>query len=649
MLDLIRKKQKSVFIKLAFAIIILSFIIGYAMLTSPGDGQNDQGGAAVIINDVTIGFDRYETVYGNISRLYRNVYREQFTPELEKQLGLRQQALDSIIEQELLVAESERLGARVTEQELVDSIAKIPSFQENGVFDKERYLKILAYQRMTPEDFETGQRRQLLAEKARDAIRDPVQVDNADIDEEYRRQNEKVNLAFARLTPALFEPQVKIDDKALRDFFAQKKDRFRLPETIALRYLLFEPDAYANDVVPTDEDLEKYYRRNLDKFDIPEQVRAAHILIKVAPDADPETKKLKRQLADQVLAEARSGKEFAALVHKYSDDQGTIARDGDLGFFNRGVMAAEFEKAAFVMKPGEISDIVTTSFGYHIIRCDGYREPGIKPLTEVRDAVKADVIIEKSRQSAFEKAMDAYNINRKTADLDSAAKAGKLEIKETGFFERDEPIEGLGEVPEVSSVAFALADRQLARPVNLPEGVLLFAIKERRPSRIPELAEVRADVERAYRRQQAVELARQTGVAMLAALAKGESLASQAEARHLTVEETGLFTRAQENFVPRLGEHEKLAKVAFELTAEKPTAPELQEIDGGFVVATLKERQGADPAKLDPAQRETLKTSVLSRKKDEAYQARIDALKAQAKATMFIAPALQELIEKEKK
>lgn len=646
MLDLIRKKQKSVFIKLAFAIIILSFVIGYAMLTSPGDSRNDQKGFAVSVNDLEIGFNEYETVYSNLYRLYQNVYRDQFNPALEKELGLRQQALDTVIEQALLYLESNRLSTQVSQQELVDYIAKLPAFQENGSFNKERYLQVLSYQRMTPDEFESQQRQQLLAMKVRDAIRGQIDVSDLEIADEYRRQNEKVNLEFVRLAPDLFETRVKVTDEALATFFAANQEKFRRPETLALRYLLFEPARYSKDVTYTEEDLDKYYRRHLDQFDIPEQVKAAHILIKVPLDASAEIKERKLQLANKVLEEVRSGLDFATLVRKYSDDQGTIAQDGDLGFFTRGIMVGDFEKAAFAMKPGEISDIVTSPFGYHIIRCDAYIEPGIKPLADVSEEVKALVIADKSRQMAFEKAMDAYNINRKTADLDNAAKANDLGIKETNYFTQTDTVDGLGDAPAVVAAAFALGNHELGRPLQLPTGIILYAVKERRPSRIPELAEVRSEVERAYRQQNTLDLARQTAEEVLATLQKGESLTSLAKAQRLTVEDTGLITRAYGDFLPRIGSAPDLAEAAFTLTSEKPAAPKVYEIDGKFVVAALKERQEADLAGFSDSMKENLKTAVLTRKKDQVYKVKLEELKSQS--TIVVSPTILASIEKEK-
>ena len=646
MLDLIRKKQKSVFIKLAFAIIILSFVIGYAMLTSPGESGDAQGNSvAVTIDDTALSFADYETAYSNLYSLYQNIYREQFTPELEKQLGLRRQTLDMLVEQVLLSREATRLGLKIGDQELVRAIAGVPAFQENGAFNKDRYLQVLAYQRLTPEEFEGRQRQQLLAEKAREAIIGQVEVGDGDIDDEYRRQNEQINLAFVRLAPARFEDRVRIDEEELKAFYKSAKEGFRLPETVALRYLLFDPARYAGEVAVVDEDLEKYYRRNLDKFDIPEQVKAAHILIKVSLDADPSTRESQRQRAEKVLAEVKEGKDFAALVRQYSDDQGTVPKDGDLGFFPRGVMVPEFEQAAFAMKPGETSEIVTSPFGYHIIRCDGYIEPGIKPLEAVRDEVKAAVVAEKSRQLALEKAMDAYNINRKTGDLESAAQANALDIRETGFFKRDGAIDDLGASPEISSAAFALGEKDLARPLALPQGVVLFGLKERQASRLPELSEVRGAVEEAYRKQRSQELARTAADELLAALQAGGSLRERAAAEGLGVEETGLFSRAYGEFLPRLGNAPELANDAFALEKEQAAVPAVHEVDGTFVVAVLKERQAADPATVDAAGREELKGMVLTRKKEELFKEKMDALKAAA--NIVVSPAIQSSIEKD--
>lgn len=644
MLDLIRKKQKSIIIKVVFWAIIATFVGTIFLVWGKGsDGDQQDTTVAVTVNKTRVGFDTYQSAYSNLYRLYQNVYKEQFTPELEKQLRLRQQALDTLIEQTLLIEEAERMGISVKQKELVEAIAAIPAFQENGVFSKERYLQVLNYQRLTPEDFETMQKRQLLIERVRERIQGGVTIADTDIDAEHRRQNEKVDLAFVRLAPARFEEKVKIDDKALTDFFTAHKEEFRLPESIALRYLLFEPARFEKEVVVGEDDLEKYYRRHLDRFDIPEQVRAAHILIRVAGDAGDAMRQQKRQLAEKVLAEARAGKGFAQLARQYSDDPGSAAKGGELGYFPRGAMVGPFEEAAFALKPGEVSGIVETPFGLHIIKCEGRIEAGVRPLTEVVDEVKAAVKTEKARQLAFEKAMDAYNVNRKGGDLDAAAKANGPELKETGFFSRQEAVEGLGDLPEVAGAAFTLKEGELARPVELPQGVILFTVKARRESRLPELAEVRAEVEQAYRREQAKALARETAEKLLAAAKAGEKLETLARQRGETVERTGLFSRSYGAFVPRLGNAENLATAAFDLAQISSAAPEIYEIDETFVVAALAARHEADRGALTMAQKDELREALLTRKQEEALASRLKELRE--KAEISIAPTLLSTLE----
>jgi peptidyl-prolyl cis-trans isomerase D len=644
MLDLIRKKQKSIIIKVVFWAIIATFVGTIFLVWGKGsDGDQQDTTVAVTVNKTRVGFDAYQSAYSNLYRLYQNVYREQFTPELEKQLNLRQQALDTLIEQTLLIEEAERMDIDVTQKELVDAIAAIPAFQENGAFSKERYIQVLNYQRLTPEEFEKMQKRQLLVERVRERIQGDITITDADIAEEYRQQNEKVDLAFVRLKPASFEADVRIDEKSLKDFLAGHQEEFRIPETVALRYMVFEPSRFEKEVSIDEGEMEKYYRRHLDRFDIPEQVRAAHILVRVAGDAGDMMRQQKRQVAEKILAEARAGKDFAQLARQHSEDPGSAAKGGDLGFFPRGAMVGPFEEAAFSLKPGEISGIVETPFGLHIIKCEGRIEAGIRPLSEVAGEVKAALKTEKARQLAFEKAMDAYNMNRKEGNIEAAAKSSGLNIRETGFFSREEAVEELGNLPEIAATAFTLKEGELARPAELPQGVILFTVKARRESRLPELAEVRTKVEQAYRREQAKTLAREAAEKLLAAVKAGENLETLARRQGEAVEQTGLFSRSYGAFVPKLGNAENLAKAAFDLTQRSSAAPEVYVIDETYVVAALADRQEADRSALTTVQKDELREALLTRKKEESLASRLKELRE--KAEISIAPTLLGTLE----
>ncbi len=647
MLDFVRNKQKSIIIKLAFAIIILSFVIGYAMLSTPGGpAGEDPTLEAAVVNDKAITFNNFQSTYSNLYQLYQNIYQDQFTPALEKQLKLVEKSINSLIDQALLQEEAERLGLGISGKELVAAIAEIPAFQENGVFNKDRYLQVLAYQRMNSDQFEAMQQNELIINKVREQLQSGVSVTDTAVEEEFRINNEKVNLNFVSLTPAAFEKKVKTSEEALAAFFSEQQEVFRIPEMVALRYLQFEPQRYLEDVTFEQEELEKYYRRHLDQFEILERTKASHILIKVDEGADEETREKKRVFAEELLEDVKTGTDFAELARVNSDDQASAVKGGNLGYFTRGSMVKPFEDAAFSMNPGDISNVVETTFGYHIIKVEEYTEPGFRSMEDAIDEVKEGLRVEKSKQLAFEKAMDAYNINRKTGDLEAAAASNQIGLKETGPFARDGYIDGIGRNEEIINAAHLLEQNRLAKPVVTDDGVILFGLKQRIASHIPELAEVKEMVTTAYQAAESAKLAQAAAEQLVADLQDNGDLVKLAKKAKYTVEETGDFTRSYSPFIPRLGTSEELSAAAFELSEEQPVVDRFFEIQSRFVVAGLKTHTAADLNELDETKREELQKSILSRKQDEAVEKRLDELRSAA--TIVIAPRVQDMLNKEK-
>jgi len=605
MLQFVRSKQKSVLIKIAFGVIILSFIIGYTMLTSPSDQKPNRGGdIAAKVNGNDISYSSFQRAYSTLYNLYQNIYQGNFNSALEKQLNLPKQAMQQLIDESLLIQQADKLGLEVTKQELVDSIARYDAFQVDGKFNRDRYLETLNYQRMSPEQFEATQRRQLLSQKIRTQLQEGATVSDDELKTAFHQEKDKVNLNFVWLTPALVEAKVKVTDNGLKAFFDKNIEKFRIPEKISLRYLQFDPARYENKITtPTEEELQRYYRRNLDRFEIKEQVKAAHILLQVPKDAEEATVQKRKELAEEILKQLKEGADFAQLAKKYSDDRSNAAKGGELGSFGRGVMVPEFEKAAFALRPGQLSEIILTPFGFHIIKVKEYTEAGVKPLVDAIADVKAGLRLEKSRQLAYEKAMDSYNINRKTGDLDAAAKTNDLGVKETGFFAANEPIDGIGRVAEISKTAFTLKDRELARPIQTTQGVFLFTLKERQ---------------------------------LLALATEKKSLNTAAAELKLTVEESGDFSRSFGYFIPKIGTSQELADAAFSLTAESPIAPKIYTINGRYLVASLKKATIADFEKLDAAELSQLKNRLLTEKKDKIVAEKIKQLLQQAQIEIMV-------------
>lgn len=643
MLGIIRQKQKSFLVQIVFWAIIATFVGTIFLVWGKGDDAPSADDFAAKINGTAISMADYQRSYENIYRMYQNLYGEAFTPAIESTLNLRKVALDSLIDQVLLQQEAERMKLKVGKQEIVEAIAKIPAFQVNGVFSRDQYVQVLRAQRMTPDQFEAMQEQELFVEKARQSLEGRALATDADVDAEYVERNEKVNLALLRLDPALFAERVKIDPAGLESFFAERKEAFRLPETAKISYLLVDTKPFAAGVELSDVDLEKYYQRHLDRFEVPEQVRAAHLLIRVPQGASDAVKAEKRALIEKLRERAQKGEDFAALARAHSEDPGSGTQGGDLGFFARGTMVPSFENAAFALNVGAISEVVTTDFGYHLIRVNARQDAQIKPLTAVIDEVRAGALEMKGRELALEKGMDLYNVNRKGGSLDVIAKEFATPVQESAFFAVDQAV--VANTPlskEVANAIFALQPGDIGRPTLVPQGLLFYALQEKRAAHIPELAEVRPAVETAYRQSKAADLAESEGKLILAEVRVSKDLAAAARKRSLPVSETGLFSRSRSFFVPMVGTHEELSKTAFTLTSAAPTPATTFEVDGAVVVVQLKERQNADPAGLTESVREEMRQAVVERKKQEILEQALKELREKAQINYSAAVAADQ-------
>jgi peptidyl-prolyl cis-trans isomerase D len=641
MLDIVRSKKKSFLIKIAFAVIILSFVIGYTMLTAPTDQRSDSGrDVAARVNGDPISFAAYQSVYSNLYNLYQSIYQGAFDANLERQLNLPRQAMQQLIEEQLLVQTAKNLNLRVSNQELVNSIAAYDAFQINGQFNRDRYVEVLSYQRISPEQFEEAQRRELLTQKVRNHLQQNVTINQDDVVAFFHRENDTINLDYVWLAAPLVESKVEVTDTAIEEFFNANKEAFRIPERVSLRYLLFDPSRYEADLRTFSEaDMDRYYRRNLELFEVEEQVKAAHILLRVEENSDSDTLNRRRELAQNIRQQLREGADFAQLVKLHSDDTASAADGGELGYFGRGMMVSTFEAAAFALRPGQISDVVQTPFGFHIIKVTDYIAPGFKPLVEVTDTIKTGLVIEGSRQLAYEKAMDAFNVNRRTGNLEAAAQENDLGIKETGFFAASDPINGLGRVTEITNAAFALQPGELARPIITTNGVLLITLKDRQASRLPELAEVRGTVESVYREEQAQALAFELAQKLLEGAREQENLAAAANQLDLRIDNTGDFSRSFGYFVPQIGSSQELADAAFKLSEDAPVLDRIFTFGDRYLVAALKQANRADFSALNDAAISQLRERLLLEMKEQAVTDTLDELYQQARIEI-IAPEL---------
>src|SRR5262245_1499953 len=351
MLDRMRRHKN--WLKWSLGLVCLAFIIFYipdflstsATGSAPGLGETI---AKVQGQNITVG--EYRRTYDAQLQAYRNAYGANMSEQLLKQLGIDQQILQTMVDERAALAEADRLGITANNEEVRQRIMSFPAFQENGAFIGDvRYQQLLRMQRppMTAAEFESNVRRQLVLEKLRASITDWLSVPDKELEQEYRRRNNKVKLAVVSFTADTFRPQVSASDAEIAAHFAAHSEDFKIPEKRKVRYLLIDIDAIRSKIVVPSADIERAYNNNIEQYSTPEQVRASHILLKTEGKDEAAVK----ATAEDVLKQAKSGADFAALAKKYSQDESNAKNGGDLDYFGKGKMVHEFDKVVFMMEP----------------------------------------------------------------------------------------------------------------------------------------------------------------------------------------------------------------------------------------------------------------------------------------------------------
>ena len=385
MLD--RMRQHRGWLKWSLALVVLSFIVLYIPITQSGDPSVASGDVVASVDGREITVDRFRRVYMQQMQSYRQAYGGKMDERLLKQLGIDQRILQGLIEEEAALAEAEKLGIKASDQEVVARIRSLPAFQENGQFMGEaRYRQVLRVSRipLRPDQFEEQVRRGIVMEKLQGALTDWITVSDKEVDEEFRRRNEKVKLAVVNFPADKYRAATPASDAEISTWFESHKNDYKIPEKRKIKFALINTQAMRDRQQISAQDVQKYYTEHQDEFSTPEQVRASHILFKIEGKDEAEV----RKQAEEVLARAKKGEDFAKLANQYTDEEIGKTRGGDLDFFGRGQMAKEFEDASFALKPGQISDIVKTQFGLHIIKLTERRAAATKSLDEVKGQIE---------------------------------------------------------------------------------------------------------------------------------------------------------------------------------------------------------------------------------------------------------------------
>jgi len=590
MLDRMRRHMS--WLKWSLGLVCLAFVIFYIPDFLRSGGANAEAGDTVArVEGQDISANEFRRSYQAQMQAYRSAYGGQMSEQLLKQLGVDRQILQQMVDERAALAEARRLGINVSDAEVRQRILTIPAFQENGAFiGEQRYQQLLRMQRppMTPAEFEENLRKQLTVQKLRSSVTDWLAVADKDLEQEYRRKNDKVKLAVVSFTADSFRKDVNVGDADISSYFDAHKDEFKIGEKRKIRYLLLDIDALRQKVVVPSAEIDRAYNNNIEQYSTPEQVRASHILLKTEGKDDAAVK----AQAENLLKQARGGADFAELAKKYSEDDSNKANGGDLDYFGRGRMVAEFDQVAFTLEPGKISDVVKTQFGYHIIKVTDKKAATTRPLADVRQQLQDQLAYERAQAQASDLATSLEKEIKTAADLDRVAKEKSLTVQESGLFARDEPILGLGPSPEVAARAFAMKQGEVSGALRASRGFVFETLTAKQDPYVPKLEEVKDKVREEVVKQRARELSK-TKAAEIAARLKGAAdFDKAAKAAGFEAKTTELLTRDQP--IPDLGAAAAVEDAAFKLPVG--SVSDAIATDNGTAIIKVVERQEVSPS-----------------------------------------------------
>jgi peptidyl-prolyl cis-trans isomerase D len=609
MLDRMRRHKS--WLKWSLAIVILAFVILYIpSFLGPGRAGNNDVVASVEGREITVG--RFRQAYQRQMQAYRAQFGGNVDEKMLKQLGIDQRIVQQMIEEETALAEASRLGISATDEEVRIRIATMPGLLENGQFiGEQRYRQMLQMQNppLTPDEFEEQIRRGVTLQKLQAALTHWITVDDKDLEAEFKRRNEKVKLAVVSFPADKFREGLDASDAELAAYYEAHKNDLKIPEKRKVKYALVDMQAIRDRIQITPQDIQRSYEDNQQQYSTPEQVRASHILLKTEGKDDAAVKKQ----AEELLAKVKAGADFAQLATKYSEDDTSKVKGGDLDFFPKGQMVPEFDKAAFSMKPGEISDLVKSQYGYHIIKLTDKKNASTKPLEEVRAQIEDQLKWERAQAEAQRTADDVAPVLKKPADLDAVAKGRGLRVGESGLFGKDEPIAGLGVAPAVAERAFELKEGDVSESIRTPQGFAFVTVTGRQDSYVPKLDEVKARVRDEVLKKKAVDVARQRAATIGAQMKSGDFNAA-AKGAGLDVKTTEFIARGAP--IGDAGASPAIDAIAFTLPVGGVSDPIVT--DNATVIVKVLERQDPAPSDIGSA-KATLKTELLNEQRSRFY------------------------------
>ena len=545
-----------------------------------------------------------------------------------------QRAAEQLITRQALLIEAHRMGLRVTPEEIRDELQHgryAAYFFPGGNFiGQQEYEMRLQQAGMTTEKFESSVGDDILLTKLQALVSGTATVSESEINDQFIKQNSKVKFDYAVLKQDDIKKGLHPTDQELKAFYDSHKASYAnsIPEKRKVKYAVLDYSKAEAGVHITEAELRDYYDQHREEYRVPEQVKVSHILIKTplpGPDGKVDEKGVAeaQRRADDLLNQIKHGANFEELAKKYSEDPGSAKNDGSLGWIGRGQTVPEFEKVAFSLPKGQISGVVKSSYGFHIIRVDDKHDAELKPLDQVKSEIEPILKRQKAQQIAQTEAENMLK-QAHTQGLDAAAAAQGVPAITSDFFSRKDVLPGLGPAPQFMDAVFIEADKAPPDMASSSQGIVVFQLLAVEPPGTPTFEQIRTKVEDEFKNERSSVLLSQ----------KTQELSDRAKAEHdlkRAAKELGAAMKTSDYVlpdgqVPDIGSMSGQAAVAFTMKPGEISGPILSGADG----AVLEVLDNQKPSEADfAAKRDEIRDQLLQSKQQErsAFSSPICAIK----------------------
>jgi peptidyl-prolyl cis-trans isomerase D len=540
-------------------------------------------------------------------------------------------AVDQMISRQALISEAGRMGLRVNKEEVLDELQHgryAATFFPGGNFiGQVEYEDMLQRANLTPAKFEESVGNDILLTKLQALISGSANVSEAEIHAQFIKENSKVKFDYAILKQDDLRKGLHPAEAELKAFYESHKANYAnsVPEKRKVKYAIVETGKAEAGVEITQEDLRSYYDQHRAQYQMPEQVKVSHILIKTplpGPDGKVDEKGVAeaQHRAEDLLKQLKGGAKLEDLAKKYSEDPGSGKQGGSLGWIGKGQTVPEFEKTAFSLPKGQISDLVKSSYGFHIIRVDDKQEAHTKTLDEVKPEIEPVLKHQKGQQIAQRKAEDLLKAAREK-DLDTAAVAQGVPVINSDFFGRKDMLPGLGPATQFMDAVFSAAEKSPPDVAPASQGIVVFQLLAVKPAATPTFEEIRSRVEEEFKNERSSTLLSQ----------KIQELSDRAKAEHdlkRAAKELGATVKTSDfvlpdGQVPDVGSMSGQAAMAFTMKPGEISTP-INSGANGVVLAVLENQQPTDADYA--AKRDQIRDQLLLGKQAERFGVFVSSL-----------------------